>query len=81
MPFQFADRTRISLSFPHFSQLNSYIGMTKVYSRNRLFQGGEIIISRPEPAVAHFICVGFETRNEGQNLGLKCRFIGKFEDF
>jgi hypothetical protein len=55
--------------------------MTKVYSRNRLFQGGEIIISRPEPAVAHFICVGFEMRNEVQNLGLKCHFIGKFEDF
>jgi len=27
VPFQSFERTRISLSFPHFSQLNSYIGM------------------------------------------------------
>jgi hypothetical protein len=29
----------------------------------------------------HFICVGFETRNEGPNFEEKCAFIGLLEDF
>jgi hypothetical protein len=29
----------------------------------------------------HFICVGFETRNEGWNLEEKCVFVGILEDF
>jgi hypothetical protein len=45
VPFQSAERTRISLSFPHFSQLNSYIGIIKVYSRNRLFQARQIALN------------------------------------
>jgi hypothetical protein len=30
---------------------------------------------------AHFICVGFETRNEGICRAEKVAFIGKFDDF
>ena len=29
----------------------------------------------------HFICVGFETRNEAEFLGQKLGFIGNFDDF
>jgi hypothetical protein len=31
--------------------------------------------------VAHFLCIGNATGNEGGNRGKKCGFIGKFEDF
>jgi hypothetical protein len=39
-PFQSIVRTRISLSFPHFSQWNSYIGMTKRIPTGQNFQAG-----------------------------------------
>jgi hypothetical protein len=31
--------------------------------------------------VAHFLCVGIETRNEGEMELKRCGFIGEFEDF
>ena len=35
----------------------------------------------PVLLVAHFFCIGGETRNEGKKRGEKRAFIGEFENF
>jgi hypothetical protein len=32
-------------------------------------------------AMTHFICIGFDTRNEAENFSEKRAFIGEFQDF